>query len=811
MENQHRSGLRELQIAQGLVTLRWIAIPILFAFGILATKFLGMSFPIAPIYILACFLAILNVYFTTHISMLSRQLMLKYGSVSLKKFLFSFVNQSMQELKNKGFVALVQLPRTIFKLMSILYLMVLESVKGVRFNFFSLDNVMHSQIVVDVITLTMFVRYTGSSESPMIVLLVIPVIVAGAVMGFYKGGIYAILTSTAYLIVCLLVNFKIINHMKFYGPEYGDLSASLGWTISSFIMLLVALLGTAYLAHSLTAVFKERIFFLHQLLDKNRRDSIAQSGVAENVGVAWFILDAAGNVVRYKLGRNDLYPNQMQGKNLFEVIPSFKQHGLAYILQSVITSGKPKEIGRVSVQSKEGTMHTVACRLLPITDAEFHSLALLITDDVTEIMFLKERVNELKENLDCTQTELKKTSLDAKEANLHLVKSLKEATDRSAEISRMIARIKEIDEGKTSADNQLHSIMTELAGVKAANDTLAAELKYKQMILEEIVELLKNCNQLDQLCSMIERRSRALFKLDNACLHIFQGTDLNVRLNEILETRKASPRLLDLPRKNPKVIEPVLFEGKPVVFMADVHPEKGAVPVAGTNIRRLVAYIPIRHGPEILGIMMLDRYGAEENTEKFLEMLVYYLSHTAFALKNAISTRDWEVQRGSLGQTIEILEANIGGLINLINSTHHTGEKGFEDFLKTLGKLTGASDAIVLRIHNDGAIQQFARLDPSKGKDLNTFEQQILKTLQGSPTQKATLRDPGDGRIILGYPLNQGNKLCGALLVGLPESRAPETTFLDIIARLAAEHLALFTLQEEKELWESFFQENLKA
>ncbi|HQG26927.1 MAG TPA: hypothetical protein PLY73_00095 [Candidatus Ozemobacteraceae bacterium] len=57
MEQPNRSGLRELQIAQGLVTLRWAAIPILFGFALLSTRLLGMSFQIAPIYVLCCLLA----------------------------------------------------------------------------------------------------------------------------------------------------------------------------------------------------------------------------------------------------------------------------------------------------------------------------------------------------------------------------------------------------------------------------------------------------------------------------------------------------------------------------------------------------------------------------------------------------------------------------------------------------------------------------------------------------------------------------------------------------------------------------------
>jgi hypothetical protein len=813
MDLQNKSGLRELQIAQGLVTLRWVAIPLLFVFGILATHFLGMSFPVTPVYILACFLAFLNVYFTIHISMLSRQLMMRRGYQVLKRHLLTVINNAMNEVKGRGPLALLTFPRAIFKLMALLYLMILESFKGVRFNLLSLENIMHCQVIVDIAAITAFVRVTGASESPLVILWVIPIIIAGAVMGFYRGGVYAVAASLAYLFTCLLVNFKLITHMKFYGPQYGDLSLSLGWTFSSFIMLMVALLGTAYLAHNLTAIFKERIFFLHQLLDRNRRDSIAQSGVAENVGVTWFILDSMGNVMRYRRGASELFPIDLIGKNLFDAVGSFKQHGLGYILQSVMTGGKPKEVGRIKIQSGEGTIHTVNCRMLPMVDGDNRVLALLIAEDITEIIFLKERVNELKEGLDTTRSDLEKASLDAKEANLQLVKSLKQANDRSVEIAQMMTRVGELEEGKSCADDQVYHLMKELATVKASNDTLSAELKYKQMILEEIIELLKNCSNLDQLATMIEHRSKALFKLDNACLHIFRNHQVPGRMNEILDTHKASPRLLDLPRNNPKVLEPVLHDGKPVVIMAEVHPDKSAsLAITNGSLRRLVAYIPIRNGQEIIGMMMLDRYGIEENTEKFLEMLVYYLGNTAFALKNAIMAREWETQREHLEQTVGVMENHIAGFVNLINAAPASGDvKAFETFLQRLGAFCGAADAMMIRFHDDGTLQRFSRLDVTRGEDLTYHEEEMMKALQANPAGKKLTRDIGDGKTLMGYPLSQGNKLCGVLMLHFAENRDGEKGFVDVLARLAGEHLALFSLQEEKELWENFYRENLQA
>ncbi|HOY68436.1 MAG TPA: hypothetical protein PLP29_16270 [Candidatus Ozemobacteraceae bacterium] len=812
MEVSNRSGLRELQIAQGLVALRWAAIPILFGFALMSTRLLGMSFQITPIYVLCCLLACINVYFTVHISMLTRQVALRHGVPALRRLLNLLLSRHIGELRTNATRAFTVIPRLVLKLMSTVYLLVLEMIRGIRFNLLSLDNVMHTQVIVDLIMITLLVRYTGSPESPLMMLTAIPIIVAGAVLGFHKGALYAGVTGGGYLLLCLLVHFKLIMHIKFYGPQFGDLSMSLGWAVASFAMIVVALLGTAYLAHNLTSIFKERIYYLQQLLNQSRRDNVAQGHVADNVTSAWFILDAEGTVLKYRRGRSGLIGANLAGRNLLESIPAFKQYGMGYVMQSVLTGGRAREIERIRVQSSEGLAHTFTCRLIPMTGESQEPLILLLTDDLTEPLFLKDRVEELKQALDTTRVDLEKATLDGKELNQQLMKSLKQANERTQEIDRLTQQIRGLETARGDQENQMAALMTELACVKSSNDALTADITYKQMILEEVTELLKNCTHLETLSSMIERRTKALFKLEDACLHIFRSPNDTGRLNEILDTRKAPPRLLDMPRRNPKLLEPVLADGQPVVIKAEVHPEKSAtVEITNGPIQRMIAYIPIRHESELLGMMMLDRFGSDENPEKMLSMLTYYLSHTAIALKNAILSQNLESQRQSLTSTMSSLESTIAGLMDMVRLTPGNCELPFQTFLKTLGKLCGASDAAMFRANHDGTIQPLGRLDTTRKLEMRSIEEKVFKALQTNPAHKATVKDPVDGSILISYPLNQGAKLIGSLFIQMPDAAAAAIPVLDIGSKLASDHLTLMVLNEEKELWENFYRENLVA
>ncbi|MBP7634600.1 hypothetical protein KBA41_10530 [Candidatus Ozemobacteraceae bacterium] len=812
MEQPNRSGLRELQIAQGLVTLRWAAIPILFGFALLSTRLLGMSFQIAPIYVLCCLLACLNIYFTIHISVLTRQVGLRHGVPALRRLLNLLLIRHLGEIKTAGTRAVTILPRLLFRLITTMYLMVLELFRGVRFNLLALDNVMHTQVIVDLLMITLFVRYTGSPESPLMILAVIPIIVAGAVMGFYKGAIYAGLTGSAYFVLCLLVHFKVLMHIKFYGPEFGDLSMSLGWAVASFAVMVVAFLGTTYLAHNLTAIFKERIYFLQRLLDQSRLDGIAENNIAENISTAWFILNAEGTVVKYRRGASGLFANDLTGRNILDAIPAFRQYGMGYVMQSVLTGGRVKEIERIRVQSVEGSIHTVSCRLVPMTGNEHQPMILLVADDLTEPIFLKARVDELKQALDTTRLDLEKSVLDGKEINQQLMKSLKQANERSQEIDDLTDRLRLLENKRSEQDNHISALKAELACVKSSNDALTVDLTYKQMILEEVTELLKNCNQLDTLVSMIERRTKALFKLDDACLHIFLATNAPNRLNEILDTRKASPSLLDVPRKNPKILEPVINEGQPVIIKAEIHPEKSAtLEISNGPVQRMVAYIPVRHESELLGMMMFDRFGVDENPEKMISLLTYYLSQTAIALKHAITTQDQAVQRQGLKATIATLDAQISGLMDLMRLSPGKGELPFQTFCKSLGKLTNASDVSMFRVHTDGMIQPLARLDTSRKFEMRSIEERVFKALQTNPAHKASVKDQIDSSILIAFPMSQGARMLGVMFIQLPDAAASTMPLIDLAAKLAADHLALMTLNEEKELWENFYRENLVA
>lgn len=809
----NRSGIRELQIARGLITLRWASIPLFFGFSLFSLRGLGMSFQIEPIYILCCILAVLNVYFTLHFSLLSRQMSINHGIATLKKLMILVVSRLFSDIRSNGLKGILALPLTISKIAAIIYLMLLETLKDLSFNPFSINNVMHTQVISDLIIILMLTRYTGSSESPLFFLSVIPITIAGAVMGLQTGAVYSAIATSAWLITGLLVKYQFIPHIKFYPPVFGDLSQCAGWLYSNSAVVGTGLFATAFLAHRLTTVFKERIFFLNDMLYKSNSRAIASNFAAEQGSHAWVITDVEGNVEKVKIDRNNFFPCDLAGKNIFTAFPELEQYGMSYVVQAVLTSGSKRILEKIKISSPEGTEHIFNARISCFRDCDEKQKILIIFEERTEELFLKGKVESLTSELSEKTSGLEQVSLENKE-NLRAFEEMKaSASEKASEIELLSQKLQDAKNDNTNKSNQINSLISQLATFKSTNDQLSAEVDYKQMLLDEVAELMNSCSEIEHLTTLIEKRTRDLFNLDNTCLHIFKTEDDEHRKGEILDIRKASPRLLDIPRNNPAILDPALQEGRPVVINAQITPDKSAsLAISNGHMQRLVAYIPVRHQNKVLGIMMIEKFGYEDNPELVINMLSYYLKHSASAIKHAITNRDSRETSKNLYNSIGQLKTQLESIKTITFSRPEDEETPFARILNELGRIVVIKDAVLIRINNDESIDICSRIDRSRQLNISDAELEILALLKANPCNKITAENTDPDGNCIAYPLLHKSRLLGVLFVYYDnESGTPEEALLDFCVKMLNDHFTLYVMNEEREIWESFYRETLSA
>ncbi|MDD3146605.1 MAG: hypothetical protein PHD82_04840 [Candidatus Riflebacteria bacterium] len=808
-----RSGIRELQIARGLITLRWASIPLIFGFSIVSLHALGMSFKIEPIYILCCLLALVNVFFTLHFSLLGRQMSITHGIGTLRRLLMRTISRFFASIRTGGFRQISGIPWVLAKIAAIFYLMLLETLKDLPFNPFSLKNVMHTQIASDLAVILMLTRYTGSVESPLFFLSAIPITVAGAVMGMQTGAVYSGFAVGAWFLTGLMVKLQLLPHIKFYPPVFGDLSQCSGWLFANSAVVATGLLANAFLANKLTSTFKERIFYLNDMLYKSNSRAIASNFAAEQSLPAWMITDAEGNIEKVKVDRSDFFSAEIAGKNLMKCYPELEQYGIGYVIQAVLTGGSRRVLEKIKIVSQEGTEHLFNARISSFRDCDEKQKILAIFEERTEEIFLKNRVENLGRELGELSTSLEKTTLESRENHRAHEEMQKCANEKAIEIELLNQKLKSLKAENSNQNNQISGLMTEMATLKSSNDQMSAELDYKQMILDEISELMNSCSEIEELTSLIEKRTRDLFNLDNTCLHIFKTNDNDHRRSEMLDIRKASPRLLDVPRNNPDLLDPAFNEGRAVIINAQITPEKSAsLAITNGQMQRLVAYIPVRHQSKILGMMMLEKYGQEDNPELLISMLSYYLKHSAAAIRSAITTRDASLKNEKLHQTITRLYTQLDSIKSMIYSKPEDEEKPFSGILNEFNRMMPVKDAVLVRIHQDESTEVFCRLDRSRQLVLNAAEHEFMTVLKTNPRNKITL-DLGENEGgCIAFPLLHQSKLLGAIFVYFShETGLPEEAILDFCIKMLRDQFALYVMNEEREIWENFYRETLTA
>lgn len=807
------SGIRELQIARSLITMRWASIPLIFGFSLLSLKVLGMSFTIGPIYILCCILAVMNVFFTLHFSFLSRQMMLNHGLKSLKHLLIKIISAFFADIKEKKVSAFTRIPATISKIVAVLYLMLLEALSDISFNPFAINNVMHTQVITDILVIALMTRYTGTTESPIFFLSVIPITVAGAVMGLKTGAIYSAISTGIWAFMGILIKFKFIPHVKFYSPAYGDLSQCSGWITSNSLTMATGLFATAFLAHKLTAVFKERIFFLNSLLYKSNTSAIASSLAAENASGAWLILDAEANVEKIKVDRNGVFPADLAGKNLFKAFPELEQYGIGYLFQAVLTSCSRRTLDKIKLKSTEGTEHLFHARLCNFKDCDEKTKILAFFEEKTEEIFLKTNLESTRKELIETNDTLEKVVLENRSNIRFLEESRQNANEKTVELEILSQKFKTLNDISNTQENKISGLTEELAIIKSNNDQLKAELEYKTTLLGELSEVMNACDEIDELSHLIEKKSREMFNLDNACLHIFKSENCKKRKGEILDIRNASPRLLDIPRSNPEALNPVLNEGRPVIIDARITPDKSAsMAITNGGVKRLIAYVPVRSNDNVIGMMMLERYGDDANPELLVNMLSYFLKHCTAAIKTAISTRNAKNQIEQLRQKISAANTQLSNIRNMVYSKPTEEERPFTNMLKEFARIASLKDAVIMRFHNDDTTEICSRVDSLRSLELNSAEKEILQTIMINPKVKATVKLEANDDTCTGYPLMHNKRLLGLVFTHFDdEHEIPDEGIMDFCVKLLRDQLALLVMNEEKELWESFYQENLSA
>lgn len=802
---------RELQVARNLVTLRWVGIPVIFASCLAFILWLKMSFELEPIYIICCVMAVFNLYLTLHISMVSHQLSVTKGLSTLKRLMMRIISHFFANLKARGLRGLAGIPKVIAKVVSVIYLMILETLKDFPVNPLSLNNIMHTQILFDLAVVLCLTRYTGSTESPMFFLVAIPIAVAGFVLDVKAGIFYSLIACLGWFGNALLIKYGFMSHIKFYSPMFGDLHSCDSWIFSYSLVALGSLMAFATISHKLALIYKEKVSDLDIALAKTKSMAISHRHLALMKTDPWIVLDAEGKILNLRQNESSLLSSDMIGKSILDCLPDLNKANYEFTAQTVFSSRSFKKLSDVKIGFKDRSEHIYDVVVSYYKDFDNSGRLMLCFLEKTLEVNRKELVDTLRAECVHSSNILDRLTKENAELRRSLDDLSKTSSEKSAEIEELNVKVSDMGNEANSRNDRISELMSQVASVKANNDILRVELENRQMIIDDVADFMSSVGELDELVTKVERRIKDLFALENSCFHIFDSSETSIQKNEILEMRKVSPRLLDIPRNHPETLDPALREGRAVVFSAEFRPEKSAASIAITNgdLKRLVAFVPLMEEDKILGMMMLEKYSNSSNSENIVDMVSFYLKQAAGTVKNAIENRRAQNKNIELHQELVRIHNKLDSVKAMIFNDYSKDIRPFSSMLYEISKLIPLRDAVLVRLYTDGSADVCSRIDRSKSFNLNSIEEKIIGHIKANPENMVSFNAENGIDYSVAYPLRDKDRTLGVLYLYLSEEldEADKATAEFCVSMLKTE-FSLYVLNEEREVWESFYSNN---
>jgi len=438
---------------------------------------------------------------------------------------------------------------------------------------------------------------------------------------------------------------------------------------------------------------------------------------------------------------------------------------------------------------------------------------LLFFEDNTVEENSKTKVIELKNEIQALNEKLENLNNENTKNNNLIINLQDTINSRIVDMELLNKKISDLTLTRIENERNISELISELAGVKASNDEMIATLECKQMLLNEAATLIDFCGNLTELIKKIESNTKELFSLKNSHLHIFTSENLEERYEEIITLEHFQTTTSALTKAGPSLLNPAFSEGRPVIISAEIKPEKSAaLSYKNGELEKLIAYVPIRHDNETLGMMILEKFGNENRPEVMIEMLSYYLKYASTAIKNAILNRNVKRENSVLNKELETLKTEISSFKRIIGANAKKQDESYEMILEEFSKLIKIEDAILIKQNRDESTEIACRFNKRRLHILNETETEILNHFKENPDCKATFELKDYRAIGQAFPLVHNKRLLGALIIYYSDSIEPPDEFLlEFCVNLLKYNFTLNILSQENEVMESFYAKTVAA
>lgn len=141
----------------------------------------------------------------------------------------------------------------------------------------------NTQIVLDLLSLTLLIHYSGGLENPFIMLYLLHAIIASILLSRTEVWILAIVTFTCCLLIITLEYFEVIQHYQLTNFFPKDIHRDLVYTAAVTLTVVVSLFATIYISSTIVRSLwvREAELFLAQKLLQKQSDDLLRANQAK--------------------------------------------------------------------------------------------------------------------------------------------------------------------------------------------------------------------------------------------------------------------------------------------------------------------------------------------------------------------------------------------------------------------------------------------------------------------------------------------------------------------------------------------------
>jgi two-component system sensor histidine kinase PilS (NtrC family) len=281
----------------------------------------------------------------------------------------------------------------LYGLLGMLYLSTVMVYAGFWFGM-SFRSLLWTQIVTDIVVLTMIMHFSGGSNSYFTILFILPILVAGVYLQLFGGIAAAVLATSIYI---LYTSLEVTGNLPFSGDDWivsqKDINRLL---VKSYLHTIVFML-----AGIVSGYVSKRFLSRGEELAETERElksvRLSTDSILSNMSSGLVVTNMEGMILAVNPAALEILgfesDEHVEGRNIRELKPFLSK--LVSELELAIESGIPRKRGEIQIENRNGAILPLGLSISLLRDEKGEAKGgIVLFQDLAEVHRMREKVRQ---------------------------------------------------------------------------------------------------------------------------------------------------------------------------------------------------------------------------------------------------------------------------------------------------------------------------------------------------------------------------------------------------------------------------------